>query len=93
MGFIGGRLFLEVLHHLSVDELDEALLVILKDVLHVVFAGKVGLQMRHHLPGQLVQQFGVVVVAHVVEVDQTTDEVVLQAVFRDAAIPAHQPVP
>ncbi len=59
-----------VLLHLGVDELRKLSVVILKHIRRFAHVLEIGLQMRDHLPRQVVKQVGVVVVRHVVEIHE-----------------------
>ena len=59
---VGGGL-MEVAHHLRTDVLGDQLPVQLKHMAHVSGVLEVALKVRHHLPGQVIQQAGVGAVA------------------------------
>ena len=90
--FVGGRLLLVMLLHLGVDQVHQRLLVILEHVEHLVLVLQVGAQVGHDLPGQLVEQLGVIVVGDVVEIDEPAHQVVLRLLLGDDTGPAHQAV-
>ena len=86
-----GRGLLEVVLHLRVDVLHQRLLMGLQDVEHFVFGLQVGLHVLHHLPGQLVEQLGVLVVVDVVEVHEPANQVVFEPLLWDHGVAAAQP--
>jgi hypothetical protein len=71
-------------------KLRELALVKLKHILHGVLIGQVRTQVSHELPGEFVEQLRVVVVADVIEVNEASNKVVLQARLADDTISAHQ---
>jgi hypothetical protein len=72
------------------DQVDESLLVVLKDIENIVGLLQVGPKMGDGLAGEVVKQCGMVVVRYVVEVDEAANEVVLGFRLRDDSIPAHE---
>src|SRR5579875_455185 len=82
-----------VLVHLKMNQTNQFALVVLQYVTDIVLGRKIGLKMTNKLPGQLVKQLRMVVVADVVQINQTTHNVILQARFLDNTIAAYDSEP
>ena len=58
-----------MLAHLGEDGLGHVLAATDKDVAHVLVPAETAAEMRHHLPGEIVEQGGVLLIVDLVEVD------------------------
>jgi predicted nucleic acid-binding protein len=71
-----------MLSHLGRDEGDEIVLVVLKNVTYLIVAREVGSQMSHHLARQIVEEIGVLIVAYIRLVNESSDEIVFEPGLR-----------
>ena len=46
-----------------------------------LFIGQIGLEMTNHLAGQFIKQVGMIIIRDVIEIDQTTNHIILQPRF------------
>ena len=67
--------------HLRMDQGRNLSLMEQQDVADLFFILEVGPQVGHDLPRELVEQVRLLVVAHVVEVDETAHDVVLESLL------------
>jgi hypothetical protein len=78
-----------VLLHLGMDEGCQGMLIELQDSSSVILR-QVRQEVPNGLAGQIVEQIRLLVVGHVVEVHQTSNDIVLKAPFLDACVTERQ---
>ena len=81
MCFVLVRLFFIVILHLRVDDVHQRSLMVLQHIPYIVFGGQIRLKVFHHLACKFVEKIGMLVIVHVIEIDQPSNEVVFQSLL------------